>query len=648
MLFIVANLAAGAALGAGGIAFGNKLTIGNTDKPNRQLRKITRHLAKKAHKKHALIKQLQAKPTSPALAGLTLEKKYIRHYWRPYWKHGVLIVGCLLSYQGAQMIAAYLVKTVVNGAVGIGTLQLVPVLGAALLIGYPLGLWMNVKAEKLIAKVQSGMTSSMRADLFAHMQKLSLNFIKNVKPGDLSARFISDVDKFVDALSYNFIFAVFRLLTMGIICTQLWFIEWHLTLLVLGVLPGAIWLYNVLRSKAVEADYRFHTKEGTVNNLVQEAVRVQPMIKSFDAQTSLNQHFVGGLDALQADQYEALFKKSLLRVTGAQSLFLSDVAATIGGAFLVMGQAMTPGSLVAFLALWSIAKNNFSGAVQYNIPALLAASGAGQRIEDILSQTPSVVDQPTAYPLPPFNHAIRFENVSFSYDNRQASLVHSNCTIYAGEHVAIVGDNGAGKSTVLNLLMRFYDPDNGHIVFDRHDIRGVTQASLHEQMSIVFQEPMLFDATFAENIMISKPDASRDEMIAAAKQAQIHDFISSLPAGYETLIGEAGGALSGGQRQKVSIARALLRDPAILILDEVSNGLDRSSQASIMETVNHIVSSRRRTVINITHHTSQLANTDRVLLLSNGKLLEQEKQKGRISDDAPPWNRQLDGDEASD
>jgi subfamily B ATP-binding cassette protein MsbA len=250
--------------------------------------KATRQLRKKQRKALSAIVNSRPSAIHRTLSGLMLEQKYIRHYWQPYWRRGVLIIGCLASYQASQMMIAYLVKVVIDGATGISTLSLLPLLGASLIIAYPVGLWMSVKAEQLIARVQSGISAQVRMDLFDKLQTLSSDFMQKMRPGDIAARFINDVDEFVEAISYNFIYAVFRLFAMMLVCAQLWFIEWHLTVLVLGVLPIAIMLYNHFRPKAVEAVYRFHEAEGDVNHQVQENLRIQSMIKSFDAEATFS------------------------------------------------------------------------------------------------------------------------------------------------------------------------------------------------------------------------------------------------------------------------------------------------------------------------------------------------------------------------
>ena len=555
-------------------------------------------------------------------AELAVEVGYIQRYWRPYWRQGALAVGFLLSSQGVQMVGAYLLKTVVDGVTATQALNplMLPLLGGAFLVGYPVGVWLNLKGEELSARLNSYIANDLRADLFTHLQTLSPAFFKESQPGDVSSRFVSEISQIIDAIGTPFIWGISAFATLMVTFPQLFLIDWRLAMLVFGPLPVAILFASYLGPRAIRASYQYKQSEGAVNNFVQESIHVQPLIYSFEAQENVGGRFDERLEPLIEGQYQTSWKFAQLRVSGAQFLFLCQVLATAGGGLLVVNQMMSAGSLVAFLALLNISTSRFSRVIEWQIPMMVKAGGAARRLEEIFAQKPTVVDAPDAYPLPPFREAIRFEGVSFSYNEQQTHLEDINFTIKAGQHVAIVGPNGAGKSTILSLLMRFYDSKAGTITFDGQDIRDVTQSSLRSQMSIVFQEPLLFDATIAQNIQISKPDASHDEIVAATQEAQIHDFIIGLPAGYQTAIGEGGGKLSRGQKQKIAIARALLRNPRILILDEVTNGLDANAREAMQQTINAIVGGR--TVITITHHTTQLQGVDQIIRLKAGRLVE--------------------------
>ncbi len=495
-----------------------------------------------------------------------------------------------------------------------------PLLGGALLVGFPLGVWLKLKGEGVTARVNSYIANDLRVDLFAHLQTLSPAFFSSSQPGDLSSRFVTDLDLLTDGIGFEFIRALSGVTTLMLILPQLFFINWRLAMLVFSPLPVAILFASYLGPRAIKATYQFKKSEGVINHFVQESIHVQPMVYSFEAQEMVSGRLGERLELLVTQQYESSWQVALLRVSSAELLYLCQVLATVAGGVLVINQMMGAGSLVAFLALLHIINSKLSGVMEWNLPIIIHAAGAGRRLEEILSQQPSVVDAPDAYVLPPVSVAIRFERVSFSYNKQQTHLDDINFTIRAGQHVAIVGPNGAGKSTILSLLMRFYDTNEGSITFDGHDVRHVTQSSLRSQMSIVFQEPLLFDATIAQNIRIAKPDASDDEIVAAAQEAQIHDFIVGLPAGYQTVIGERGGKLSRGQKQKIAIARALLRNPAILILDEVTNGLDSTAQAAIKQTIKAIVGGR--TVISITHHTAELEQVDQIITLKEGRVVK--------------------------
>src|SRR5438046_581452 len=254
------------------------------------------------------------------------------------------------------------------------------------------------------------------------------------------------------------------------------------------------------------------------------------------------------------------------------------------------------------------------------VPSLITATGGLQRIEDLLTRRPRVVDARGAQHLPRLAKEIRFEDVSFSYNGEQRQLDHISFTILAGETVAFVGPSGAGKSTILSLLARFYDVTTGAVTIDGHDLRRVTQESLRAQIGLVFQDTFLFNATIRDNIRMGKLDAADAQIEAAARAAEIHDLIMSLPRGYDTPTGELGAWLSGGQRQRIAIARAILRDPAILILDEATSALDPATETAIIATLKRIA--RHRTVVAVTHRLAAIHHADRIFVVDSGCVVE--------------------------
>jgi ATP-binding cassette subfamily B protein len=285
---------------------------------------------------------------------------------------------------------------------------------------------------------------------------------------------------------------------------------------------------------------------------------------------------------------------------------------------------------VAFETVFLTLSYSLSYVTQY-VPSLVQATSALGHIRRLLDQQPRIVDAPDATPLPRLSRELTFRNLTFSYTGAQLNLRDLNLRIRQGESVAFVGPSGSGKSTLLNLLLRFHDPSLGAIIIDGHDLRDVTQASLRSQIAVVFQENFLFNTSIRENIRMGAPHATDEEVEAAAAAAEIHDFIISLPQGYDTQAGERGGRLSGGQRQRIAIARAILRDPAILILDEATSALDPASEAAVNATLAQLA--RGRTVISITHRLSSIATADQIFVLNHGRLVESGRHEELLAFD---------------
>jgi ATP-binding cassette subfamily B protein len=252
---------------------------------------------------------------------------------------------------------------------------------------------------------------------------------------------------------------------------------------------------------------------------------------------------------------------------------------------------------------------------------MIAVGSGFKRIDELLSVEPQVVDAPSAPALAPLGREIRFDHVSFRYCAESQALRDVSFVIPAERYVVFVGKTGSGKSTIINLLTRFYDPTVGRVLFDGTDLRAVTQKSVRDQIAVVFQDTFLFNATIGDNIRQGKLDATDEQVVAAARAAEIHDVIVRLPKGYDTPVGETGGLLSGGQRQRIAIARAIIRNPAVLILDEPTSGLDLATEAAIAETLARLA--ERRTVIAVTHRQAPMRRADHIFVVEAGQLVEQ-------------------------
>jgi len=376
---------------------------------------------------------------------------------------------------------------------------------------------------------------------------------------------------------------------------------------------------RLLGPRATQAAYRRKQLEGQMASTAQEAISGHNVIRALGLEPTSQFQFERQLAALARASYRATFLQRLVSRTSYIGVTFGQIAIIGLGALLVFQGLMTIGSLIGFIALL-INLGNSVDSVAKVVPEWLQATAGMRRVDEVLSEEPEVRDAPGATALPRIGRDIRLDHVSFSYIGERMSLRDVSLSIQAGQQVALVGRSGSGKSTVLSLLTRFYEPVEGMVAVDGHDLRTVTQESLRAQMGVVFQEAFLFNGSVRDNIRLGKPDANDAEVEAAARAAQIHDVIASSPRGYDTDVGERGGRLSGGQRQRVALARAIVRDPAILLLDEATSGLDPATESAFNRVLAELA--RDRTVVSVTHRLSGVVHADQIFVLNSGQLVE--------------------------
>jgi ATP-binding cassette subfamily B protein len=400
----------------------------------------------------------------------------------------------------------------------------------------------------------------------------------------------------------------------------LFWLEWRLALVAFAAWPLIALLLGRLTAATSTASYTFKHAEAHMVNTVQEQVRSQAVVKVFGFQHILADQMQRQLVSLADVSTRAFFLKGLVATSSLLSVLFIQLLVAGVGAWLAASGYLSVGALVAFLGLLSVVGRNAYELSKRVLPDVVAASGGVQRMEELLNEVPALSNAPGAMALPRPAQSIRFDNVSFGYNGQAAALKGVTLNIPVGQYVAFVGPSGSGKSTLLNLLIRFYDSSAGQVTIDGYDIRQVTQESLREHMGVVFQDTFLFDTTIRENLRFARPDASDEEIEEAARAAEMHTAITSLPYGYDTMAGAAGGELSGGQRQRLAIARALLRDPAILLLDEPTSALDAATEAAISTTLERLA--HGRTVMMATHRLASVVNADRIFVLDAGRLIE--------------------------
>ncbi len=535
---------------------------------------------------------------------------------------GLLIFGGLLVemafYAAVPMSFKYLVDYAIiprNEKVLIGILT---GLACGLVVASAAGLGLDY----LYAKFTTGMLNDLRWQMFSHLQRLSTNFFARSQAADILSRFSSDLLSLDRALASALDGCALPALDLILSAFLLFLLDWRLALIAMLAIPACFLGPHLITPRATAAGHQRKQSESKTSGAVQENISGQSVIKAFSLEKSMLARFSERIAQQAAATLRVSFLSFLIERSASVGTLIVQVLVLGVGGYMAFSGKLSIGSLAAFQALFG----NFSTSLTsftYYYPTLVQAGTGMQRIQELLEEQPGVVDPPDAPPLPRLSREIRFNDVKFGYSPAQLNLDDVNFAIRAGETVAFVGPSGSGKSTVLTLLTRFYEPVAGTVAFDGHDVRVASQDSLRGQLGIVFQESILFDTTIHENIRVGKPDATDAEIEAAARSAEIHDLITAMPEGYDTPVGERGGRLSGGQRQRIAIARALLRDPRVLVLDEATSALDAASEASINQTIERVA--RGRTVVSVTHRLASIINMDRIFVMERGHLVEQGK-----------------------
>ncbi len=459
----------------------------------------------------------------------------------------------------------------------------------------------------------------LRQKLFNHLMSLSPAQFESETTGGLLSRLTADVVILQQGLGPQAAEVVQAPVSIAIALGVMIALSWKLTLLVLCLTPvitGLIIIAGRQIRKLVAmtqeglADLNSHLAELLSNVYVIQSFTREPFESEKTGQ--LNQQYFK----------RAMKSVFIMETLGPTSEFLALTGMVIGlgiGGWSVVHGTMGPGDFIWFFVLAQRASNQFKTLAQAN-RLMQQLNGAGERVFSLLDTTPAIRDAPDAGPLPRIAGAVTFEKMSFRYDHGEQVLSDVDVAVLPGEAIAIVGPSGAGKTTLIKLLLRFYDPTAGRILVDRYDLRDVTLVSLREQVGIVPQESVLFNGTISENIRYGKLDATDEEIAEAAHNANALEFIERLPEGFDTAVGERGSKLSGGQRQRVAIARVMLKNPRILILDEATSALDSESEHLVQQALDHLMSGRTSFII--AHRLSTVQHADRIMVLDHGSVVE--------------------------
>jgi len=469
------------------------------------------------------------------------------------------------------------------------------------------------------ARIGNRVLRRVRTHAYDHIHHLSLAFHMRSRVGDLLVRMTRDVSLLRDVASTAFLPMAASWLVLTGMLVVVFVMEWRLALLSLAAIPFFLLTATRLSTGIHAAASQQRKREGQMASTAAESIQSIREVQALSVEDRFVERFAGkNQESAKEDMKAARLSAQL-----ARTVDLVGAVATAGvlwyGALLVTRGRMTPGDLIVFLSYLKRAMKPVKDFAKHS-GRLAKATAAGERVVSILETRSPVSDLPGATTAPSLRGNIEFRSIRFRYAEETPVFEDLSLSIRAGERFAVVGDSGTGKSTLVHLLLRLYDPQSGVVSVDGRDIRDYTLASYRPQVGVVFQDAVLFTGTIRDNIAFGRDDAPTEEIERAARAAQAHDFICRFPDGYDTLVGERGATLSQGQRQRLAIARALLRDTPVLVLDEPTNGLDERNSARLVDTISNLPV--QSTTITITHDPRLADTADRVAVLENGKLVE--------------------------
>jgi ATP-binding cassette subfamily B protein len=472
----------------------------------------------------------------------------------------------------------------------------------------------------ITSSVGSEMVYAVRREMFAHLQRLSLSFHNRSRSGDLLTKIAGDTNELRNVFAEYLLKFCSDLLTVIGMILVIVALDWKLSLVVLAPVPLLSFSLLHLYRKTKSSVKRQKSQEGRVASRMSEVLSAIPVVQAFARERHEEERF----DAVTAETLRESVRVARLEAAATRSseiiTAVGTAAAVLFGALRVLHGAMLPGELVLVVAYLSNLYSPVKGMAKASAKFSRAMASA-DRISEVLDIEPDIQDSPDAVEAPQFRGAIAFQDVSFDYGDGREVLQRVSFAVVPGQRLALVGASGAGKSTIVSLILRLYEPRDGAILIDGVDTRRYRRESLRRQIGLVLQQSILFGATIRENIAYGNPDAALDEIVAAARAANAEEFIRELEDGYDTVVGERGATLSGGQRQRIAIARALIRNAPILILDEPMTGLDVESESKVREALGRLMAGK--TCLLITHDLPSVADADSVLLLEEGRVVGQ-------------------------
>jgi subfamily B ATP-binding cassette protein MsbA len=553
---------------------------------------------------------------------------------RPYWRWLLIVAAAMIVETAMSLAAPWPLKIVLDSVFdakplpaafawfGVASTDRTAVLNLAVVSTIVIALLQAGSAylnAYYTVSIGQWIAHDLRQSVYAHLQRLSMSFYDRQQVGPLVSTITDDINAVQDFASTSLLDIVIDALTLAGMLVVMFTLNWSFTLVALAVTPLlAVFVYR-LRVVVKTATHDVRRRQSEIVSIVQEGLGSIRVVKAF-AQGGFERRRLAekSRESVEAALY-ARRVRSLLGPVVTCLVAIGTAAVLWFGAHLVLDGAMTIGALVIFLTYFGKFFKPIQDLARASTNVAQAAVGL-DRIRAVLDADERLPRSPAAKPLTDVVGRVAFRDVTFGYDPKRPVLKQISFVAEPGQLVGLVGPSGSGKSTLVSLIPRFYDPDSGTVTIDGHDVRELTIRSLRSQIGFVLQETQLFYAAVWQNIAYGRPDATRDEIVNAARLAQAHEFITALPNGYDTLVGQGGQALSGGQRQRLGIARAMIRDARILILDEPSSGLDPESEHLVFEALDRLLEGR--TTFVIAHHLGTIRKADVILVMNDGRIVE--------------------------
>jgi ATP-binding cassette subfamily B protein len=540
----------------------------------------------------------------------------------PYWRQQTTVLACIVVVSGLGLVPGFVTARIIDVTIPDRNLRELGIdvgiiLGSALFSAA-----VGVLQGYLNSVVGEGIMRDIRTSLVEHLHRMPLQFFTGTKTGEIMNRVSNDVDNVDNVVTGTLTTIVTNVVLIATTLIAMFLWNWRLALLSIIIVPLMVFPLGPVGRRMYQIRKKTREKRDEIESITQETLSISgiTLIKSFAREAYERARFYrAGTRLMQLEVDLAMVGRWFLASVTAM-VVVGPALVWFGGGWLAIAATLKIGVIVAFVSFIQGRLYGPAAALAGIQVQIVSALAVFERIFDYLDMTPEEYDPPGSIELPGVSGDIRFESVAFSYDGSRRILNDISFHVRPGEVAAFVGPSGAGKTTITALVPRFYDPQSGSVLVDGHDVRRVKLDSLRRHIGIVTQETYLFHDTVANNLRYGKPDASDSEIEAAARAANIADFIAALPEGYATVVGERGHKLSGGERQRLAIARVLLKDPRILILDEATSSLDYENEAAIQKALEIVM--RGRTSLVIAHRLSTVLAADVIFVVDEGRIVE--------------------------